>query len=35
MHKNRGVKTRQLNDGIGDTSGTAVEVLKIGGRVLA
>jgi len=35
MNENRGVKTRQLNDGIGDTLVSALEMLKISGRVLA
>ena len=30
MHKNRGVKTRQLDDGIGDTLVSALEVLGSG-----
>src|SRR5271169_3045450 len=33
MHKNRGVKTRQLDDGIGDTLVLALEVLKIAGEL--
>jgi hypothetical protein len=31
MHKNKGVKTRQLDDGIGDTLVVALAVLKIAG----
>jgi hypothetical protein len=31
MHKNRGLKTRQLDDGIGDTLVLALEVPKIAG----
>ena len=31
MNENRGVETRQLNDGIDDTLVLALEVLKIAG----